>query len=312
MAATAAELRARDRRLPLGARTYVMAILNLTDDSFSRDGVGDDEDAAVRRAVQAQQDGADIIDVGAESARADVPARDAREEAELVAERIARIAREVDLVVSADTYKGAVAEAALQAGAHMVNDIGGFMDGHATADAAARHGAALVINFTYERPKMRPAAPPRYDDLIGAHLRFFEGRIATARRAGVADDAIVIDPGIAFGKSHDEDLQVLRRLAEVRALGRALLVAHSRKHFIGSVLGVAPEDRDAATTSVTALAIAGGADIVRVHDVSANVQAARIADAIVRGRAGDYAASANSWPWWSRATPIAGTTIQHQ
>ncbi len=302
-------LRARDRRLPIGARTYIMAILNLTDDSFSHDGTGADLDAAVRRAVQAAEDGADIIDIGAESARADVPVRDAGEEAQVAGEAVRRIAREVDLAISADTYKGPVAEAALQAGAHIINDIGGFMYDTATAEAAAKHGAALVINYTYERPKVRPSEPPRYDDLIAAHQAFFRDRIATARRAGVADASLIIDPGIAFGKSHDEDLEVLRRLPEFCALGHPLLVAASRKHFIGSVQGLPPEQRDEATAAVTALCIAGGADIVRVHDVRGNVRAARVADAIVRGRPGDYAATAASWPWWSRATPIAGTTI---
>ncbi|MHB8377458.1 MAG: dihydropteroate synthase, partial [Dehalococcoidia bacterium] len=199
-------LRARDRRLPIGARTYIMAILNLTDDSFSHDGTGADLDAAVRRAVQAAEDGADIIDIGAESARADVPVRDAGEEAQVAGEAVRRIAREVDLAISADTYKGPVAEAALQAGAHIINDIGGFMYDTATAEAAAKHGAALVINYTHERPKVRPSEPPRYDDLIAAHQAFFRDRIATARRAGVADASLIIDPGIAFGKSHDEDL----------------------------------------------------------------------------------------------------------
>ncbi|MBF6600206.1 MAG: dihydropteroate synthase [Dehalococcoidia bacterium] len=305
-------LRVRGRALPLGARTYVMAILNLTDDSFSHDGTGRDLDAALRRAVQAAEDGADIIDIGGESARADVPVRQADEEAQFVGETVARVARDVDLVISADTYKGVVAEAALQAGAHMINDIGGFMRDTSTAAAAARHGAALVINYTYERPKVRPAAPPRYDDLAGAHVAFFRERIRLARAAGIGEEALIVDPGIAFGKSHDEDIEVLRRLAEFRALGHPLLVAHSRKHFIGSVLGLAPEERDVATVAVTALAIAGGADIVRVHAVRPNVEAARIADAIVRGRAGDYAATAASWPWWQRAAPIAGTTIQSQ
>lgn len=303
-------LRARGRALPLGAHTYVMAILNLTDDSFSHDGAGRDLDAARRRAVQAAEDGAEIIDIGAESARADVPVRQAEEEAQFVGEAVARVVRDVDVLISADTYKGVVAEAALQAGAHLINDIGGFMHDTSTAEAAARHGAALVITYTYERPKVRPAAPPRYEDLAGAHVAFFRERIAVARAAGIGEEALIVDPGIAFGKSHDEDIEVLRRLTEFRALGQPLLVAHSRKHFIGSVLGLAPEERDAATVAVTALAIAGGADIVRVHDVRANVDAARIADAIVRGHAGDYAATAASWPWWERAAPIAGTTIQ--
>jgi dihydropteroate synthase len=295
--------------LPLGARTYVMAILNLTDNSFSGDGTGADIDAAVRRAAKAAADGADIIDVGAESARADVPARDAGEEAQFVGEAICRIAAEAGILISADTYKQPVAEAALQAGACIVNDIGGFMYDTGTAQAAAKYGAALVINYTYERPKIRPAEPPHYDDLIGAHVAFFRDRIAKAEAAGVAREALILDPGIAFGKSHDEDLEVLRRLGEFRALGRPLLVAASRKHFIGSVAGLPPDQRDEATAAVTALNIAYGADIVRVHDVRTTVRAARIADAIVRGHPGAYAATGASWPWWSEAQPIAGTTI---
>ena len=302
-------LRARDHVLPLGARTYVMAILNLTDNSFSGDGTGADLDAAARRVVEAAGEGADIIDVGAESARADVPVRQADEEAQFVGEAIRRIAAETDALISVDTYKRAVAEAALQAGACIVNDIGGFMYDTGTAQAAAKYGAALVINYTYERPKIRPAEPPQYDDLVGAHMAFFRDRIATAEAAGVGSDSLILDPGIAFGKSHDEDLQVLRRLGEFRALGRPLLVAASRKHFIGSVTGLPPDERDEATAAVTALNIAYGADIVRVHDVRTTVRAARIADAIVHADAGAYAATAESWPWWSAAQPIAGTRI---
>ncbi len=302
-------LRARDRLLPLGRRTYVMAILNLTNDSFSGDGTGADLDAALRRAAEAEAEGADIIDVGAESARADVPVREADEEAQFVGEAVRRIAAEAGVLISADTYKRPVAEAALQAGAHIVNDIGGFMYDSGTAEVAAEYGAALVINYTYERPKIRPAEPPRYDDLIGAHLEFLRSRVAMAKERGVAEESIVLDPGIAFGKSHDEDLQVLRRLGEFRALGRPLLVAASRKHFIGSVTGLPPDQRDEATAAVTALNVAYGADMVRVHDVRTGVRAARIADAIVRGRPGDFAATRESWPWWSDAQPIAGTTI---
>jgi dihydropteroate synthase len=305
-------LRARDRTLPLGASTYVMAILNLTNDSFSGDGVGTDLDAAARLAVQAQADGADIVDVGAESARADVPVRDAEEEAENVARAIVRIAAETDLLISADTYKGAVARAALDAGAHMINDIGGLMHDTETADAAARAGAALVINYTYERPKVRPSAPPQYTDLIGEHVAFLRERARTAQDHGVARESLVVDPGIAFGKSHDEDLEVMRRLGEFRKLGYPILVAASRKHVIGTVTGLPPEERDEATVAVTALSIAQGADIVRVHNVRANVRAARMADAIVRGRPGDYAATAQSWPWAEGANPIPGTTIEGQ
>ena len=260
--------------------------------------------------LTAAADGADIIDVGGESARADVPVRDAGEEAQVVGEAIRRIVAEADILVSADTYKQPVAEAALQAGASIINDIGGFKYGAGTAEAAAAYGAALVINFTYERPKVRPASPPQYDDLVAAHMEFFRERIAMALAAGVGETSLVLDPGIAFGKSHDEDLQVLRRLGEFRSLGRPLLVAASRKHFIGSVTGLPPGERDVATAAVTALNVAYGADIVRVHDVRANVQAARIADAIVRGHAGDFASTEASWPWAAGAEHIPGTTIR--
>jgi dihydropteroate synthase len=128
--------------------------------------------------------------------------------------------------------------------------------------------------------------------------------------AGVAKEQLVLDPGIAFGKSHDEDLEVLRRLREFTALDRPLLVAASRKHFIGSVTGLPPEERDEATAAVTALNIALGADIVRVHNVPLAVRAARIADAIVRAHPGDFAPTAASWPWAANAAPIPGTTIR--
>jgi dihydropteroate synthase len=238
--------------------------------------------------------------------------RDADEEADIVARAIERIADETGGLISADTYKRAVANAAVQAGAHIINDIGGFMIDAGTAEIAASSGAALVINYTYERPKVRPTEPPSYTNLIEAHLRFLRERIEMAQSAGVRDEQIIVDPGIAFGKSHDEDLEVLRRLSDFQSLGKAVLVAASRKHFIGSITGAAPGDRDPATAAVTALAIAGGADIVRIHDVRSNVQAARMADAIVRGRQGDFAATDASWPWSAAAKPIAGTTIERR
>ncbi|HXK32571.1 MAG TPA: dihydropteroate synthase [Dehalococcoidia bacterium] len=302
-------LRARGHILPLGRRTYVMAIVNLTGDSFSGDGVGDDIGRAVRRAVAATAEGADIVDIGAESARADVPVRHEAQEADVLARAVARVIAETGAIVSADTYKPSVADAAVRAGASIINDIGGFKLGTGTAEVAARYGAALVLNYTYERPKVRPASPPQYGDLIGEHLRVLEDAARTAEAAGVVRESLIVDPGIAFGKSHDEDLEVLRRLGEFRALGLPVLVAASRKHFIGSVTGLPPDQRDEATAAVTALAIARGADIVRVHDVRANVRAARIADAIVRARPGDYAATPESWPWSAAATPLPGTTL---
>jgi dihydropteroate synthase len=262
--------------------------------------------------VAALQDGADIIDVGGESARADVAVRDAEAEAHIVAIAVERIAAETGAVISVDTYKGRVASAAVAAGAHIINDIGGLKFDTGAGEVAAKTGAALVINYTSERPKVRPAQPPRYDEVLGAHIAFLSAQVAVAEKLGVRPEGIIVDPGIAFGKSHDEDLEVLRRLGELSRIGKPVLVAASRKHFIGSVTGAPPEGRDAATVAVTALSIAAGADFVRVHDVRANVQAARIADAIVRGHHGDFAPALHSWPWSASADVIPGTTIARE
>lgn len=299
-----------DRVLEFGRHTFVMGILNVTDDSFSGDGLLGDLDAILTRARRFVTEGADILDVGGESARADVRSLDEQEEIARVVPVIERIAGEVDAVISIDSYKPAVVEAAVRAGARLVNDIGGFKLGTGTAEVAARHGVPLVINYTYERPKVRPSSPPAYSDLVGEHLAFFRERIALAAAVGVAVEQIVIDPGVAFGKSHDEDLEVLRRLHDFTVLERPILVAASRKHFIGSVLGLPPEERLEGTAAVTAMCVANGADIVRVHDVQAMARVARMTDALVRARPGDFAATPESWPWAAYAAPIPGTTIQ--
>lgn len=298
-----------DRVLEFGRRTHIMGILNVTSDSFSGDGLLADRQALVERGRRFVADGAVILDVGGESARADVRALTDKEEIARVCPVIEQLSAEVDTVISIDSYKPRVVEAAIRAGARLVNDIGGLKLGSGTAAIAARYGVPLVINYTYERPKVRPSAPPVYADLIGEHLAFFRERIALVAAAGVPPSQLVLDPGIAFGKSHDEDLTILRRLREFMVLGLPLLVAASRKHFIGSVLGLPPGDRLEGTAAVTAIAIANGADIVRVHDVQAMTRVARMTDALVRAQPGDYAATASSWPWAAGAAIIPGTTI---
>ena len=279
-------------------RTHVMAIINLTNDSFSGDGFGADTDAALRHAARAIEDGATIVDVGGESARADVPIREEQDEIDRVVPVIERIAAELDVIVSVDTWKPAVAEAAVRAGTMLLNDIGGLKLGPGMAAAAARHRLPLVLNHTWMRPKVGPPAPPVYDDVIDAVYAFLEDRIAEAKAQGVAEDQLVIDPGIAFGKSHDEDLETIRRLGELRSLGRPILLAHSRKHVIGSVLGgLPPEERVEGTLAASALAVAAGVDIVRVHDVREAARALRVADTLVRARPGAYAPDPERWPF---------------
>ncbi|MHB8575908.1 MAG: dihydropteroate synthase [Dehalococcoidia bacterium] len=297
------------RLLEFGRHTAVMGILNVTDDSFSGDGLLGSLSDVLARATQFVADGASILDVGGESARADVRSLTAQEEIDRVVPAIERIARELDVIISIDSYKPEVVEAAVQAGAGLINDIGGFKLGAGTARVAARYGVPLVINFTYERPKVRPASPPDYADLVSEHMRFFQERIAIAVAAGIAPSQLVLDPGIAFGKSHDEDLTVLRQLREFTAFGLPLLVAASRKHFIGSVLGLPPDERLEGTAAVVAISIANGADIVRVHDVQAMARVAKMTDALVRANPGDFRPRTETWPWAANATIVPGTTI---
>lgn len=289
-----------------------MGILNVTDDSFSGDGLLSDRGTLLARARKFVADGAHILDVGGESARADVRSLTAAEEIDRVVPVIEWLTREIDAVISIDSYKPEVVDAAVQAGARLINDIGGLMLGTSTAEVAARYRVPLVLNYTYERPKVRPSSPPVYQDVIGDHLAFLRRRIDMAVAAGVERDQIVLDPGIAFGKSHDEDLVVLRRLREFSVFGLPLLVAASRKHFIGSVLGLPPSQRLEGTAAVTAISIANGADIVRVHDVKAMARVAKMTDALVRAQAGDYGATEDSWPWAADARVIAGTTIERR
>lgn len=303
MTSTSTLLRCRDRTLAMGDQTYVMGIINMTEDSFSGDGLRDNVAAAVAQGKRFLAEGATILDIGGESARADVPATAEAEEIRRVVPVIERLVSDTDALISIDTYKPAVAEAAVAAGAHIINDISGFKLGRGTAVVAARTGAALVLNYTYERPKVRPAIPPRYTDLMAETIGFLQSRITMAQEVGVSLEQLIIDPGIAFGKSHDEDLEALRRLPELAVLQRPVLVAASRKHVIGAVLGLPPAERLEGTAAVVALSIAGGADIVRVHDVRAMARVAAMADAIVRRRLGAFAASPTSWPWPAAGSP---------
>ena len=279
-------------RLRWGERTYVMGILNLTTDSFSGDGLataGRDGarlvDAALSQARAFVDAGADILDVGAESSRprgayGDHPAIDAGTEAARAVPVVAALVRELGdrALVSIDTTKGAVAEAALAAGASIVNDVWAARRDPGTADAAARHGAHLVLMHNQERVD--------YPNGVLADVTdWLREAIVAAEARGVAHDRLVIDPGIGFGKGTEENLELLARLGELKAAlgGRPLLVGTSRKRFLGELLGGAsPDDRLEGSTATASLAVAGGADIVRVHDVAPVVRTVRVADAVVR------------------------------
>jgi dihydropteroate synthase len=296
----------RDRALPLD-RPYIMGILNLTDDSFSGDGIGRDPSAALRRAAELRDAGAGIIDVGAETARADRPVLDMVEEAALVAPVVETLQREGH-IVSIDTYKPSVARAALDAGAHIVNDISGLTQGTGAAEEAARSRAGYVLNYSYSVPKRRPDKPPRYTDVVVETLSWMFERVAALRALGLEDDNIAADPGIAFGKSHAEDLEVVRRIGELTSLGLPVLLAHSRKNFIGSISGLPPSDRDLETHIATALACQQGARIFRVHDPIGARRALAFAAALTTNPLTHYAPDAESWPWRAGASAPHTTT----
>jgi dihydropteroate synthase len=273
--------------LAWGSRTYVMGILNITSDSFSNDGLvaprSSREEivrAAVAQAERMVADGATLIDVGGESTRPSTVGQEALPaavERERVVPVIAALAEALPpaVILSVDTYKASVAEEALDAGAALVNDISGLRADPAMAPLVAARGVPVVL-----MSNLRGVA--RYDPL-GDVTRKLAGSFQFALDAGIAWERTILDPGFGFGLAGAENLQVLARLAELRALGRPLLVGTSRKAHIGLVLGTSVVDRVEGTAATVALAIAQGADIVRVHDVRAMARVARMADAVVRG-----------------------------
>lgn len=272
------------RRLVWGEKTYVMAVVNATPDSFSGDGIGGDVEAAVRYAVEAEGEGGDVVDVGAESTRPRHIPIDPEEELRRLLPVIRAIAGKVAIPISVDTSKAAVAEAALEAGASIVNDVRGFMRDPELAEVVARRGVPAVL--------MHDVPPDDHGDLVTSIVRELSRRLDRAVAAGVSWHNLIVDPGFGFGKDWRQNLELLRRLRELRILGRPVLVGFSRKSTIGRVLGLAEADRLEGTLATTALAIANGADVVRVHDVRANVRVAQMTDAVVRGAP----AAAKSWP----------------
>jgi dihydropteroate synthase len=262
-----------------GDRTFVMGILNITPDSFSGDGLLAGEDAlatAVRTGLEMVADGADILDVGGESTRpghSPVGLDEERRRVLPVIEGLRRVLPETP--ISIDTTKPAVAEAALVAGADVINDVWGVGADDALPRLAADHGVPLIVMHNREEPRYTTFLPELIADLQRA--------IERALRLGVRWDDLIVDPGFGFGKTPDHNLEVLRELDVLRVLGRPVLLGTSRKSTLGRVLDLPADQRVEATLATTALGIEHGADIVRVHDVRANARVARMSDAIVRG-----------------------------
>jgi dihydropteroate synthase len=241
----------------------LMGIVNATPDSFSDAGDHPDLEA---RAVELLEAGADLIDVGGETASGHHPAVSAEEEIARVVPLIERLAAR-GARVSVDTYKPEVAEAAIAAGAVLVNDVSGLRD-PAVAEVCARTGAGLVVMHTRVAPKGTLLDPGAYDDVVADVVAFLRERMALARDAGVAEEQLLLDPGPDFAKTPAQTVTVLRELARVRALGRPLLLAASRKDFLGAITGRPPAERDAATLAAVGFGVDAGASILRVHDVA--------------------------------------------
>jgi dihydropteroate synthase len=259
---------------PWGSLTLVMGIINVTPDSFSGDGVTDVE-TAVDQARRMLADGADILDVGGESSRpGHLPISEA-EEMQRVLPVVRKLVSECEVPVSIDTWKPAVARAAVEAGASMINDIWGLKRGAEKAEIAAASGTFLVLMHNQDTTE--------YDDLVSDVIASLKASVAIAREAGVRPEQLIIDPGFGFGKTWEQNLELMRRLGELKALELPILVGTSRKSTIGIVLGLPVEDRLEGTAATVAATIANGADIVRVHDVRAMARVARMTDAIVRG-----------------------------
>ncbi len=257
-----------------GERTLVMGIINVTPDSFSGDGVGCDPGAAVALALQMEAEGADLLDIGAESSRPGASELEPAEELARLLPALREVRAATSLPLSVDTYHTRVAEAAIRAGADLVNDIHGL---RRDPDMAAVLADAGVPVIAMHNQRGRP-----FHDVATDVLDGFRETLAIAERAGIDPGSVILDPGFGFGWTPEQNLEIVRRLPELHALQVPLLLGPSRKSTIGEVLGTPVTDRLDGTASLVALAVAGGVDIVRVHDVRAMRRVARMADAVVR------------------------------
>jgi len=286
-----------------GSRTYIMGIINITPDSFSGDGLIPPStsdwttqelvSSAITQAGDFLASGADLLDIGGESTRPGaqpVTAEEEMERAVTVIQSIAEVFPEAFL--SVDTYRAAVAEAALQAGARMVNDVWGFKVDPDLAGVAARRGVPCVLmhnRSSWAHAEIQASLGGRYigmpyDNLLEDVKRELLESVAIAHAAGISDSKIVLDPGIGFGKTVEQNLELVNRLGEIKTLGYPVLLGPSRKSFIGYTLNLPPDQRLEGTAAAVAIGIARGADIVRVHDVAYMARVVKMADAITRGR----------------------------
>ncbi|MCC6156155.1 MAG: dihydropteroate synthase [Candidatus Hydrogenedentes bacterium] len=264
-----------------GQNTCIMGVLNVTPDSFSDGGLFVDCDAAVAHARTMIADGAHIVDVGGESSRPGAEPMDSQEEQRRVLPVIEHLAAE-KAPLSIDTYHADTARRAIALGAGTVNDITALRGDREMAEVVAEAGCAVVLMHMLGTPQTMQQSP-HYDNVVDDICRFFEERIRYATKMGIREDAIWLDPGFGFGKTPAHNLELLRRLMEFKKFGRPILIGTSNKSTIGKVLNLPVEERMEGTAATVAVAIANGADAVRVHDVKCMARVAKMTDAIVRG-----------------------------
>lgn len=281
-----------------GKRTLIMGILNITPDSFSGDGLLSDQkaastnllDAALSQARRFIAQGADIIDIGGESTRPGAQPVSLDEELSRIIPVVAAFSASIDAILSIDTYKTEVAKAALDAGADWINDIWGLRADPGMAEVISQHAATVILMHNRLMPQSAEVQArlgghylgAKYQNLIEDVKRELLESVEISHAAGIPDEHIILDPGLGFGKTVEQNLELIDRLAEFRSLHYPLLVGPSRKSFIGYTLNLPPEERLEGTAAAVAISIARGADIIRVHDVDAMVKVARLADAITR------------------------------
>jgi dihydropteroate synthase len=272
-------LRARELTIELGQRPWLMGVVNASPDSFSDGGRYRDLDARIGLARRLLADGADVIDIGGESATTGTRPVAVEDELELVLPLVEGVAGGLGGLVSVDTYKPPVADAAIAAGARIVNDVSGLRD-PALAEVCARTGAALVLMHTRAAPRERRQDPALYEDVVADVLAFLRERMALALEAGCRPEQLILDPGPDFAKTPAQTVALLRGLARLHELGRPLLLAISRKDFIGALTGRAPRERLAGTLAALAHGVACGAHVVRLHDVREGADFLRVRAAL--------------------------------
>jgi dihydropteroate synthase len=276
------QLRTPRREIILGERTLIMGIINVTPDSFSDGGRFDSPEKAVEEGIRMAEEGADILDIGGESTRPGSDPVSPEEEMRRVIPVIRALASRTDLPLSIDTMKASVARKALEEGAEIVNDVSAMGSDEAMAKVVADAGAAVVLMHMKGMPKSMQAGDLAYHSLRGEIIAYLRKRIERAGDAGIDPIQIMVDPGLGFGKTAEDNMRLIRYLREFQILGRPILVGASRKAFIGRVTGGTPVERDAGTAAAVTAAILNGGQVIRVHDVPLMKKVAAVADSVLR------------------------------